>query len=77
MSSNSSSPTRLTTSVIIFLGFLPALILCYALWMVTTEPQRTNTTTNTTTVTTTVVTTTPVAVCLEEMDCPPMPSLDY
>ena len=75
MSSNSSSPTRLTTSVIIFLGFLPALILSYALWMVTTEPQRTNPDPVTTTVVTTV--TTPVAVCPEEMDCPPMPSLDY
>ena len=74
MSSSGSSTTRIMASVIIFLGFLSSLILCHSLW-VATEPQRTTTHPVTTTVVTT--TTTPVAVCPEEMDCPPMPSLDY
>ena len=74
MSLSSSSATRAKTFAIIFLGFLPTLILCFALWMMS-ESSRTNTDPVTTTVVTTV--TTPVAVCPEEMDCPPMPSLDY
>ena len=74
MSLSSSSATRIKTFAIIFWGFLPTVILCFALWMMF-EPSRTNTDPVTTTVVTTV--TTPVAVCPEEMDCQPMPSLAY
>lgn len=76
MSLSSSSTDQIKRLVVIFLALLPTVVLCYILWTASEYP-RTDRPPVITVVTTTVVTTTPVAVCPPEMDCPPMPSLDY
>lgn len=61
---------------IIFSIFLACIAICYVIWSTPENPDAA-TPPVTSTVVITITTTTPVAACPPEMNCPPLPSLDY